>query len=116
MLRYVVTAILSTFAMMIGLAVGGCVPQTTVAIAGVATDHPHIVSQDEFVRVLRGNNVDPVDVATAYKFTTDACNVIMRARWQDRPSLGSVYPANIQDPILRGEVYTAVFSTRVCVA
>jgi hypothetical protein len=113
-LRFIIVAVLCALAMMAGLVLGGQISHSTVA--GVASDHSHTVSEDEFVRILRGNGTTPVSVHQAYMDTVEACNVIMRARWQDRPSLISAYPANIQDPTLRNEVYTAIFSGKVCVA
>lgn len=90
--------------------------QSVTPITGIASDHSHIVSQAEFLRVLRGNGAPTTNYQMAYQYTVDTCNVVMRARPQDRQQLSSVYPASIQDPILRSQVYTAVFSGKVCKA
>lgn len=100
----------------LGIALSACAPNTTVTLPGVASDHPHTVSQDAFLRVLRGNGAPTTNYQQAYRYTVDACNVIMKSRWQDRPQLASTYPASIQDATLRYEVYTAINSNKVCIA
>jgi hypothetical protein len=87
---------------------GGCAAGQVHPIAGTATDHPHIVSQAEFLRTLRGNGAPTVNYQTAYRYAADACATIMKSRWQDREQLSALLPASIQDPTIRYEVYVAV--------
>jgi len=84
--------------------------QPTV-VAGVATDHSHVVSFEQFKRVVAGHGESLDNLQLAYQDTTWVCTTVMTSRWQDRPSLLSVLPASIQDPIRRGQVYSAVLST-----
>lgn len=80
-------------------------------VAGVATDHSHVVSFTEFKRIVLGSGQSSANLEQAYADTTDVCNQVMTARWQDRPVLLSVVPASIQDPTLRSQVYYAVLGT-----
>lgn len=112
MIKIIVTSVMFTFAMV----VGGCATQTTVTIPGVGADHPHIVSQSDFLRALRGNGAPTTNYTQAYRYATDTCNVLMHARPQDRALLASTYPANIQDATLRFEVYVAIHKGNVCVS
>lgn len=100
--------------MLVAFAVFGANAHTST-VSGVATDHAHVVSRETFLQVLRERGASTTNWQQAYTYTTDACNVIMRARWQDRPTLGATYPASIQDVTVRTEVYSAIASTVVCV-
>lgn len=102
-----VALVLAAFEVAVALAVGS---QPTV-VAGVASDHSHVVSFDQYKRVVAGHGESLDNLALSYADTTSVCTIVMTSRWQDRPSLLSVLPASIQDPIRRGQVYSAVLST-----
>lgn len=95
---------------------------TPTVVSGTASDHSHIVSFSEFSRVVTGAGQPSTNLEQAYADATDTCNQVMTARWQDRPQLLALVPASIQDPILRGQVYSAVLGSltsgrpHVCVA
>ncbi len=80
----------------------------TTNVAGVASDHSHVVSFEEFKRIEMGAGQPSTNLALAYSDTTSVCTQVMTSRWQDRDVLLSVVPASIQDPTLRGQVYWAI--------
>lgn len=80
-------------------------------VAGAASDHSHVVSFEQFKRIVLGAGQPSENLAQAYADTSDVCTKVMTSRWQDRSLLLSVVPASIQDPIVRSQVYVAVLGT-----
>lgn len=81
---------------------------TPQIVAGTASDHSHIVSFEQFVKIEQGLGEPLTNLQEAYAQTAKVCQTVMTSRWQDRDILATALPASIQDVTLRWQVYSAV--------